>query len=168
MARRTHLLPAASVLLLGLAARVAAAAGCDCERVSLAPSPVCGTLGITFVNACVAQCQGYEVAAEGPCQRQGSSGSSSGSWPPGDAAPEDSSGGGGGGGAASGGVPGSFPLGSHVASEAAATPETLFRYAAEGFAFAARVLLQPAEEVMGGAASVGRAPTRVELHQATK
>lgn len=42
-------------------------AECDCSSLSLAPTPVCGKDGLTYVNRCIAVCQGVEVAHNEPC-----------------------------------------------------------------------------------------------------
>lgn len=42
-------------------------AGCDCGNLLLTPAPVCGAQGVTYINRCMAECQGAEVQHEGAC-----------------------------------------------------------------------------------------------------
>lgn len=55
------------LLVAGAAAAVVAPAGCATEGCAAAVKPVCGADGLTYMNECLAACQGVTVTSQGSC-----------------------------------------------------------------------------------------------------
>lgn len=55
------------VSLLLAAAGLAVAAPVDCSECALTSGLVCGGDGLSYLNRCIAECQGTTVASDGPC-----------------------------------------------------------------------------------------------------
>ncbi|KAI7842729.1 hypothetical protein COHA_003659 [Chlorella ohadii] len=108
--------------LLAARGTAAAPAACDCNAVPMTHAPVCGSNGLTLINACVAQCQGITVAKQGACNQATGpvAASRAGAGSPDTAA---------------------FLQPQHVMKSARVNAATLTKYSSEGFTYIARVHL---------------------------
>ena len=46
--------------------RAAPSAECDCSNIQLTPAPVLGIDGLSYINSCVAECQGVAIVEDEP------------------------------------------------------------------------------------------------------
>ncbi|GAB4813381.1 hypothetical protein N2152v2_000427 [Parachlorella kessleri] len=135
MAHHQVLLALLAVSLL--TTTIASAEGCDCRKLSLALAPVCGVDSITYINRCVAECQGVDVQHEAECTAAAGGQTLHPKASHITGSEEDGS-------AHEGADIGTAPTVdlSKADSQASVDPEVLTRYASTGFKFAAKLLLK--------------------------